>query len=192
MIVEALASVAGDLPGPLLTELAALYASDEEFERLGGDPGAHGGIGPRAVAAALADELAHPGAEVLLARSAGELVAFAVVLPHHPGVPATGVAARQTPDAGPGTAGDPDPWIGLLVVHAERRRAGHGRRLAGAAEARLRDAGRAAVRVAVPEHGTRALAFWTALGYTEIERGPDARVLRKELPDATGRRAARR
>ncbi|MEW2545834.1 GNAT family N-acetyltransferase [Streptomyces sp. NPDC047002] len=187
MIVEALAPVDGDLPGPLLTELAALYASDEEFERLGGDPGAHGGIGPRAVAATLADALVHPGAEVLVARSAGELVAFAVVLPRHPGVPATGVAARETPDAGPGTAADPDPWIGLLVVHAERRRAGHGRRLAEAAQARLREAGRDGVRVAVPERDATGLAFWTALGYAEIERGPEARVLRKELPGAAGR-----
>ncbi|MCF3960565.1 GNAT family N-acetyltransferase [Streptomyces fuscigenes] len=195
MIVEPLESADGDLPGPLLTELAALYASDHAFQQLSGEFPDPGAITPEQVAASLADELVHPGAEVLLARSAGRLVAVAVTLAHAPGSggdPAPGTAARRTspPDPADGMS---DPVIGLLMVHGELRRAGYGRQLAAAAEERFRTAGRGGVRVAVPEDNSTALAFWNALGYEEIDRAPDRRrpdrscaVLRKDLTRPAG------
>jgi ribosomal protein S18 acetylase RimI-like enzyme len=169
MIVEPLTPVDGALPGQLLTELAGLYASNREFQQLSGDFPDPDDIRPEQVAASLADELAQPDAEVLLARSAGRLVAIAVTLAHHPG------------------PGDPDPWIGLLMVHADEQRSGYGRELAGLVEERFQAAGRTGVRLAVLEHNAPALAFWTSLGYTEIDRRPDLAqgrpclVLRKPL-----------
>ncbi|OIK01179.1 bifunctional GNAT family N-acetyltransferase/NUDIX hydrolase [Streptomyces colonosanans] len=166
-----------DIPAPLLTELTALYASNREFHALSGDFPDPDGIQPEQVAAALADELAHPDAEVLLARSAGRLVGIAITLAHHP------------------DPADPDPWIGLLMVDAGAQRQGYGRRLASLVEDRFRAAGRTAVRLAVLENNPRGLAFWTALGYETIDHRPDRRlgracaVLRKEL--RTPRRAAR-
>jgi ribosomal protein S18 acetylase RimI-like enzyme len=169
MIVEPLTPVDGALPGELLTELASLYASNREFQQLSGDFPDPDDIRPEQVAVSLADELAHPDAEVLLARSAGRLIGIAVTLARHPG-----------PD-------DPDPWIGLLMVHARDQRSGYGRELAGFVEERFRAAGRTGLRLAVPENNLPALAFWTALGYTEIDRRPDPAggepclVLRKPL-----------
>ena len=72
------------LPGELLTELTALYASNREFHALSGDFPDPDDIRPEQVAAALADELAHPGVQVLLARSFGRLVGMAITLAHHP------------------------------------------------------------------------------------------------------------
>lgn len=170
VIVEPL--TAGDpygLPGPLLTELTGLYASNEEFQQLSGDFPDPGRILPEQVAAALADELAQPTAEVLLARSEGRLVAIAVTLGRHP------------------DPADPDPWLGLLMVHADAHRAGFGRRLAGHVEEGFRSRGRTGLRLAVLENNPRALAFWTSLGYEEIARRPDLAhgrpclVLRKQL-----------
>lgn len=73
VIVETLAPKALEdgaaLPGALLTELTALYASNEEFQQLSGDFPDPSDIRPEQVAAALAEELAQPTAEVLLARS---------------------------------------------------------------------------------------------------------------------------
>ncbi|MFE1550374.1 GNAT family N-acetyltransferase [Streptomyces sp. NPDC058718] len=173
MIVEALAPKALEdgaaLPGALLTELTALYASNEEFQQLSGDFPDPSDILPEQVAAALADELAQPTAEVLLARSEGRLVAVAVTLGRHP------------------DPADPDPWLGLLMVHAGARRAGHGRRLAAYVEDRFRAAGRTGLRLAVLENNPKALAFWTSLGYEETARRPDRAhgrpcvVLRKDL-----------
>ncbi|MFE0642396.1 GNAT family N-acetyltransferase [Streptomyces sp. NPDC058877] len=173
MIVEALApKVLEDgaaLPGALLTELTALYASDEEFQQLSGDFPDPSDIRPEQVAAVLAEELARPTAEVLLARSEGRLVAVAVTLGRHP------------------DPADPDPWLGLLMVHADERGAGHGRRLASYVEDRFRAAGRTGLRLAVLEDNPAGLAFWTALGYEETDRRPDrargrpCAVLRKEL-----------
>ncbi|WP_329457230.1 GNAT family N-acetyltransferase [Streptomyces sp. NBC_01497] len=220
MIVEPLEPVDGDLPGPLLTELAALYASDHAFQQLSGDFPDPEAIRPEQVAASLADELAEPGAEVLLARSAGRLVAVAVTLAQVPDPCGTRTGATPLsdgePEGGPAPAPDaaarpasgtsgtistsatsatsstsgtsgPDAWIGLLMVHGEMRRIGHGRRLAEVVERRFGDAGRSGVRLGVLESNTRALAFWTALGYEEIDRRPDRRlgrpcvVLRKDL-----------
>ncbi|MFF0271848.1 GNAT family N-acetyltransferase [Streptomyces sp. NPDC004330] len=159
MIVEALAPKALEdgaaLPGPVLTELTALYASAEEFQQLSGDFPDPADIRPEQVAAALADELAQPTAEVLLARSGGRLVAVAVTLGRHP------------------DPGEPDPWLGLLMVHGDERRAGHGRRLAAYVEDGFRAAGRTGLRLAVLENNPKALAFWTALGYEETDRRPD-------------------
>jgi ADP-ribose pyrophosphatase YjhB (NUDIX family)/GNAT superfamily N-acetyltransferase len=162
-----------DIPGPVLTELTALYASNREFHALSGgdefpDPD---DIRPEQVATALADELASPDIEVLLARSEGRLVGLAVTLAHHP------------------DPADPDPWIGLLMVDATVHRQGFGRRLAAAVEARLFAGGRTAVRLAVLDSTPDSLAFWTAMGYQVIGHRVDRQyhrpcsVLRKPLQD---------
>ncbi|WLW54087.1 GNAT family N-acetyltransferase [Streptomyces sp. YU58] len=158
-----------DIPAPLLTELTALYAADREFQALSGDFPDPDDIRPEQVAAALADELANPDVEVLLARSEGWLIGIAITLARHP------------------DPADPDPWIGLLMVDTSVRRQGHGRRLASQLEDRFRAAGRTAVRLAVLDGNDRALAFWTSLGYEPIahrpdrERGRPCTVLRKPL-----------
>ncbi|MGW1889885.1 GNAT family N-acetyltransferase [Streptomyces sp. NPDC002004] len=158
-----------DIPGPLLSELTVLYASNREFLALSGDFPDPDDIRPEHVATALADELAHPDAEVLLARSEGSLVGVAVTLAHHP------------------DPADPDPWIGLLMVDAAAQRQGHGRRLAALVEERFRAAGRTAVRLAVLDGNPGAFAFWTALGYKtvgqrrDLQRGRPCTVLRKPL-----------
>ncbi|MGW6096689.1 GNAT family N-acetyltransferase [Streptomyces sp. NPDC055157] len=172
MIIEPLLPVAGALPGPLLAELTALYASDPTFQQLSGDfPDPHD-IRSEQVAASLAEELANPDTEVVLARSQGQLVGVAITLAHHP------------------DPADPDPWIGLLMVDARQHRSGYGRQLAGLVEERFRSAGRDGVRLAVLENNPRALAFWTALGYEVIDHRPDRQlgrpcaVLRKPLKPA--------
>ncbi|MEV7793034.1 GNAT family N-acetyltransferase [Streptomyces sp. NPDC087512] len=170
-----------DVPGPLLTELTALYASHRAFHALSGDFPDPDDIRPEQVAAALAEELARPGAEVLLARDAGRLVGVAITLARHP------------------DPADPDPWIGLLMVDAGLGRRGYGRRLASLVEDRFRAAGRTAVRLAVLDGNTDGLAFWTALGYTalghrrDLGAGRPCTVLRKSLGDGSRipRRAAR-
>jgi ADP-ribose pyrophosphatase YjhB (NUDIX family)/ribosomal protein S18 acetylase RimI-like enzyme len=160
---------AGALPGELLTELTALYASQHAFHALSGDFPDPENIRPEQVATALADELADPGAEVLLARGAGRLVGIAITLGAHP-----------DPD-------DDDPWIGLLMVDAAQQQRGYGRQLASLVEDRFREAGRAAVRLAVLDNNPEALAFWTALGYDVIgyrrdrQLGRPCTVLRKRL-----------
>ncbi|MFB7332876.1 GNAT family N-acetyltransferase [Streptomyces adustus] len=158
-----------DLPGPLLTELTALYVSARAFHALSGEFPDPDDIRPEQVAAALADELAQPGAQVSLARSEGRLVGVVVTLDRHP------------------DPADPDPWIGLLMVDARERRKGYGRELAAAVEERFRAAGRSAVRLAVLDANAEGLAFWTALGYEVLdhrrdrERGRPCAVLRKPL-----------
>ncbi|MHB9759698.1 GNAT family N-acetyltransferase [Streptomyces sp. BYX5S] len=173
MILEPLAPAADPdgaaLPGELLAELAELYASNRDFFALSGDFPDPDAITAGQVATALADELAAPGAQVLLARVAGALVGLAVTLARHP------------------DPADPDPWIGLLMVDARRHGEGHGRGLAEAVEERFRTAGAAGARLAVLDDNPKALAFWTALGYEEIDRRADlqrgrpCRVLRKDL-----------
>ncbi|MEU6380915.1 bifunctional GNAT family N-acetyltransferase/NUDIX hydrolase [Streptomyces sp. NPDC046909] len=171
----------GDIPAPVLTELTALYASNREFHALSGDFPDPDDVRPEQVAAALADELAHPGAQVLLARSAGRLVGLVVTLAEHP------------------DPADPDPWIGLLMVDANAQRQGYGRRLASLTEDRFRSAGHTAVRLGVLDATPKSLAFWTALGYEVIGHREDralgrpCAILRKALstPLRTPRRAAR-
>ncbi|NNN34118.1 GNAT family N-acetyltransferase [Streptomyces sp. S3(2020)] len=170
-----------DIPAPVLTELTALYAANREFHALSGDFPDPDDVRPEQVAAALADDLAEPDAEVLLARSEGRLVGIVTTLAHHP------------------DPADPDPWIGLLMVDTGLQRQGHGRRLASLVEDRFRTAGRGAVRLAVLDANPKGLAFWTALGYEVIDHRDDralgrpCAVLRKSLrqPPRTPRRAAR-
>ncbi|MFF2526529.1 GNAT family N-acetyltransferase [Streptomyces liangshanensis] len=183
MIVDVVtAGEARGLPGELLTELAGFYASDRAFQQLGGDFPDPARIRPEDVAVSLADDLAHPDAEVLLARSAGRLVAVAVTLAHDPDRPST-----SAPSPSSASASTPDPWIALLMVHGRERRSGYGRELAGRVEDRFRAAGHAGVRLSVAEANTGAVAFWTALGYEETGRRPDrrrghpCRLLRKPL-----------
>lgn len=170
MMVETLVPVDNDIPGPVLTELTALYASNREFQQLSGEFPDPEDIRPEQVAASLADELSHPDAEVLLARSRGRLVGIAVTRRHHPS-----------------RSDDPDPWIGLLMIDEGAHRSGFGRRLAHTVEDRFREEGRTGVRLAVLEDNIMAFAFWTALGYVVVDRRPDLTlgrptvVLRKAL-----------
>ncbi|MET9427427.1 MULTISPECIES: GNAT family N-acetyltransferase [unclassified Streptomyces] len=165
MIVEPLdVREGGSLPGPLLTELTELYASNREFQQLSGDFPDPDDIRPEQVAASLAEELAHPDAEVLIARSAGHVIGVSVTRSHHP----------TDPD-------DPDPWIGLLMVHARDHRVGFGRELAEIVEKRFREAGRQGVKLAVLENNPNAVAFWTALGYEETDRRKDLRLGRDSI-----------
>ncbi|MEV6528474.1 GNAT family N-acetyltransferase [Streptomyces sp. NPDC048448] len=166
-----------DIPGPLLTELTALHVSNREFNALSGDFPDPDDIRPEQVAEALAEEAAHPGVELLLARGAGRLAGFAITLAHHP------------------DPADPDPWIGLLLVDAREHGKGYGRALAAGVEERFRATGRTGVRLAVLDNNPKGLAFWTALGYEVIDHREDRRlgrpcaVLRKALdspgPDRT-------
>ncbi|MER5810462.1 GNAT family N-acetyltransferase [Streptomyces sp. NPDC002033] len=171
MILQPLVPVDGALPGPVLTEVATLYATNRAFFELSGDFPDPARITVEQVAAALADELATEGSEVLLARSAGRLVGLVVTLAHHPD-PA---------------AADPDPWIGLLLIDSTAHRAGHGRAVATMVEDRFRAAGRTGLRIAVLEENTTALAFWRAQGYALLRRAPDrergrpCQVMRKAL-----------
>ncbi|MFE4264103.1 GNAT family N-acetyltransferase [Streptomyces sp. NPDC056883] len=173
MILLPLAPVEdGALPGPVLTEIATLYATNHAFFEISGDFPDPGRITVEQVAAALADELAHEGAEVLLARSAGRLVGLAATLARHPD-PASE---------------DPDPWIGLLLIDATAHREGYGRAVAATVEDRFRAAGRSGVRIAVLDANEKALAFWQSQGYVTLRRGAADRemgrpctVLRKAL-----------
>ncbi|AKJ12377.1 DNA mismatch repair protein MutT [Streptomyces incarnatus] len=172
MILEPL-SPGQDIPAPLLSDITALYASNSAFHRLSGDFPDPDDIRPGQVAATLAKDLAVPGTEVLLARTEeGRLVGLAGTRAHHP------------------DPADPDPWIGLLLVHAAEHGRGYGRALAELVEDRFRAQGRSAVRLAVLANNPKALAFWTALGYEVIDHRPDralgrpCAVLRKALGEA--------
>ncbi|MFE0130430.1 GNAT family N-acetyltransferase [Streptomyces sp. NPDC059037] len=170
MILEPLTpSDSGALPGELLTELTAVYASNRAFHALSGDFPDPDDIRPEQVAAALADELAVPGAEVLLARSEGRVVGVGITLDRHP------------------DPADPDPWIGLLMVDVRQQRKGYGREFAGMIEERFREEGRAGVRLAVLEGDDAGFAFWGSLGYEVVDHRKDrgaerpCAVLRKPL-----------
>lgn len=143
----------------MLAELAELYAGNADYHRLSGDFGARPEeVTAAQVAAALDAELAEPGVEVLLARTGAE----------GDGGPLTGVVAVLDTHPADGL-----PWIGLLLVDARRRGRGLGRAVAEEVHQRLRERGRPAVRLAVLENNESALAFWSALGYAEIDRRPD-------------------
>ncbi|MFI5798343.1 GNAT family N-acetyltransferase [Streptomyces sp. NPDC051677] len=160
-----------DLPAPLLTELTVLYASQHEFQALSGDFPDPDDIRPEQVAAALAEELANPDVEVLLARSEGRLVGVVITLGRHP------------------DPADPDPWIGLLIVDARVQGQGVGRRIVAEVEEQFRADGRSAVRLAVLDVNPKGLAFWTALGYEVIEHRADLQLGR---PCAVLRRPLRK
>ncbi|MHA5048631.1 GNAT family N-acetyltransferase [Streptomyces sp. SD15] len=157
MILDSLAP-GDDIQASLITEITALYASNRAFFSLSGDFPDPDDIRPQQVAAALAEELAHPGVEVLLARVGGRLVGVAITLAHHP------------------DPADPDPWLGLLLVDSGEQRKEYGRELAGVVEGRFRKAGRAGVRLAVLDNNPEALAFWSALGYEVIGRRKDLQL----------------
>ncbi|MFJ9945585.1 GNAT family N-acetyltransferase [Streptomyces erythrochromogenes] len=174
MILQLLVPVDGALPGPVLTEIAALYSTNHEFFELSGDFPDPDRITVEQVAASLADELAHDGAEILLARSAGRLVGLAATL-------------DRNPAAAPG---DDDPWIGLLLIDATAHREGYGRAVATLVEDRFRAAGRTGVQIAVLDNNPKGLAFWQSRGYSPVRRakdrelGRDCTVLRKPLDTA--------
>lgn len=152
--------VPSTVPGPLLAEITALYASNRAFFSLSGDFPDADDIRPEQVGAALAVELANPDVEVMLGRRHGDgrLAGVAITLARHP------------------DPADPDPWIGLLVVAAGAQRRGYGRELASRVEERFRQAGRTAVRLAVLDNNPNGLAFWTSLGYEVIARRPDRQL----------------
>ncbi|ARP71545.1 NUDIX domain-containing protein [Streptomyces pluripotens] len=178
MILQPL-SAPQEVPARLLSELTALYASNSELHGLGNGFPNPDGIRPEQVAKVLPDELAVPDSEVLLARTEdGRLVGLSVTLAHHP------------------DPADPDPWIGLLMVHAaEHGEHGkeYGRTFAELVENRFRTRGRTAIRLAVLDDDPEGLSFWNALGYAVIGHdqalGLPRTVLRKSL--RTPRRAAR-
>ncbi|MDG4863385.1 GNAT family N-acetyltransferase [Streptomyces sp. T-3] len=169
MILEPLPVHDGALPGPVLTEVTRLYASNHAFFALSGDFPDPANITGEQVAKALADELAHPSAEVLLARYEGKLLGLVALLGQHP------------------DPSDPDPWIGLLLVDGRVHRQGIGRELVRLIEERLREEGREAVRLAILENNDQAGWFWTNLGYELIGWAEDLELkrpcvlMRKEL-----------
>ncbi|MGW3246987.1 GNAT family N-acetyltransferase [Streptomyces sp. NPDC001070] len=177
LLLEPLVPVDGSLPPGVLAELTELYASNTAFHRAGGDFPDPEDVTAEQVASSVNAELVHPAVEVLLARDStdGTLAGIAVTLAEHP------------------DPLDPYPWIGLLMVHGGRHRAGLGRELAGLVEQRLRAAGRDGVRLAVLDANPRALAFWRALGYQVIDHREDRQmgrpcsVLHKDLPPGAPR-----
>ncbi|MDX3235621.1 GNAT family N-acetyltransferase [Streptomyces sp. ME03-5709C] len=172
LVLEPLVPVNGSLPPGVLAALTELYASNPAFHRATGDFPDPGAVTAEQVASSLNAELAHPAAEVLLARDSadGSLAGVAVTLAEHP------------------DPLDPYPWIGLLMVHGGRHRSGLGRALAGLVEERLSARGRDGVRLAVLDANPGASAFWRRLGYRVIDHREDRQmgrpcsVLHKDLP----------
>ncbi|MFI1399036.1 GNAT family N-acetyltransferase [Streptomyces sp. NPDC020681] len=131
-------------------EVVDLYASNPEYARAAGEHD------PESILAELREEAATDGCEVLLARdeeSGGRVSALLCLLDRHPK--------------------DGLPWIGLLLVHGGLRRRGIGRELVDVVERRFRAEGREGIRLAVLENHAPALAFWTSLGWHEIDRRRD-------------------
>ncbi|MFF3446908.1 GNAT family N-acetyltransferase [Streptomyces sp. NPDC002667] len=136
-----------------IAEAVGIYASNPEYCRAGGeyDPER---IAPGRVEADLREEAGSEGGHVLLARDAGgRTVGLVCLLDRHPK--------------------DGYPWIGLLIVHGGQRRKGIGRLLVTAVEERFRRQGRDGLRLAVLENNPSAFAFWSSLGWQEIDRRPD-------------------
>lgn len=136
-----------------IAAVVGIYASNPEYGRASGEyePGR---IQAQQVEAELRQDTGAGGFDVLLARDTeGQVVGLVSVLRQHPG--------------------DGYPWIGLLIVHGDQRRKGHGRLLANLVEERLRAEGRSGVRLAVLENNPTALAFWGSLGWQELDRRPD-------------------
>jgi RimJ/RimL family protein N-acetyltransferase len=61
------------------------------------------------------------------------------------------------------------PWIGLLILRADRQGRGLGREAATAIERRLARDGWAEVRLAVLATNPRARRFWERLGYRQVD-----------------------
>jgi L-amino acid N-acyltransferase YncA len=137
-----------------IAEVVGIYTSNPEYGRTSGeyDPAR---IQAQQVEAGLREDTGAGGFDVLLARDAeGQVVGLVSILRQHPR--------------------DGYPWIGLLMVHGDQHRKGHGRLLANLAVERLRSQGRNGVRLAVLENNPAALAFWSSLGWQETDRRPDA------------------
>ncbi|MGW2591004.1 N-acetyltransferase family protein [Streptomyces sp. NPDC001515] len=133
--------------------IVALYASNPEYCRASGEYDPED-VDAERVEADLREEAAAEGSEVLVARDAeGRLAGLVCLLDRHPG--------------------DGLPWIGLLLVGGAFHRTGIGRRLVGMVEERFRGEGRRGIRLAVLENNPAALAFWTSLGWEEIDRRRD-------------------
>ncbi|MFE9880303.1 GNAT family N-acetyltransferase [Streptomyces sp. NPDC005784] len=150
-----------------MTGVVGLYASNPEYCRAAGeyDPER---IPADRVEADLREEAETEGCEVLLARDVQDrIVGLLCLLDRHPT--------------------DGRPWIGLLLVHGSLHRTGVGRLLAGLVEERFRREGRDGIRLAVLENTPASLAFWSSLGWQEIDRRTDRRhdrpciVMHKDL-----------
>lgn len=137
-----------------IAEVVGIYASNPEYGRASGEY-EHERIQAHQVEAGLREDTGTGGFDVLLARDIeGQVVGLVSVLRQHPR--------------------DGYPWIGLLIVHGGQHRKGHGRLLAKLVEERLRAEGRNGARLAVLENNPAALAFWSSLGWQELDRRPDA------------------
>ena len=106
------------------------------------------GMLERDLAVAELDPARHPLAVRL--RADDRVVGWADLLEHHPR--------------------DGVPWIGLLELHADVQRQGYGREAAGALAQWARERGAPALRLGVDDGNDAALAFWTSLGYVEVDR----------------------
>ncbi|MFI9826001.1 GNAT family N-acetyltransferase [Streptomyces sp. NPDC052013] len=136
-----------------MTEVVGLYASNPVYCRAAGeyDPER---IAADRVEADLREEAGTDGCEVLLARDAkGRLVGLLCLLDRHPA--------------------DGFPWIGLLMVHGDQHRHGIGRQLVSIIEERFRGQNHHGIRLAVLENTPSSLAFWSSLGWQEIDRRTD-------------------
>ncbi|MFF2045412.1 GNAT family N-acetyltransferase [Kitasatospora sp. NPDC058170] len=152
-----------------IAEIVELYASNPGYCRDSGeyDPELVRAEADR-VEADLREEAGTESCEVLLARDArGTLLGLLSLLGRHPR--------------------DGRPWIGLLLVHGSLHRRGVGRRLVDLVEERFRAEGRDGIRLAVLENRPSSLAFWSSLGWQEIDRRPDVQhgrpciVMHKDL-----------
>ncbi|MFF0187563.1 GNAT family N-acetyltransferase [Streptomyces sp. NPDC005244] len=141
-----------------IADVVGIYASNPEYCRAAGeyDPER---IEPGRVEADLREEARGEGCHVLLARDGeGRTVGLVCLLDRHPG--------------------DGYPWIGLLMVSGDQRRRGVGRTLVRAVEERFLGHGRDGLRLAVLENNSPASAFWSSLGWQEIDRRLDVRFER--------------
>jgi GNAT superfamily N-acetyltransferase len=141
-----------DAPDSVLDGLLEVAQSNPDFlathEGSGGEPGHYDrAMLERDLAVAALDPARH-GYALVLADSAA-VVGWADVLDRHPR--------------------DGVPWIGLLEVHRDHQRRGYGREAALALAAHQRSRGRARLRVGVDEGNPTASAFWSSLGYREVD-----------------------
>ncbi|MGW1070343.1 GNAT family N-acetyltransferase [Streptomyces aureus] len=136
-----------------MAEVVQLYASNPEYCRAAGEYDPEDVPADR-IEADLREEAGTEGCEVLLARDERDrIVGLVCLLDRHPT--------------------DGHPWIGLLLVHGSLHRQRIGQRLAGLVEERYRREHRDGIRLAVLENTPASLAFWSSLGWQEIDRRTD-------------------